>query len=160
MSGAGDTHLALKLLLAAAMSGFWADRENALSDEIVAIAERLPVDKADPLRIAVLAYAAPVERGGVVIDLVSRVDPNPGDPDAMWLLSAAIATVGAFDRTEPFATAAVAGLRDRGRLGALTRVLVLRAWSEIHVGRWDIAMPDAAEAERLAEETGQAIWGG
>ena len=78
----------------------------------------------------------------------------------MWLVSAAAATVGAFDLAEGFAAAAVAGLRRQGRLGALTQALVLRAWSEIHVGRWDVALPDAEEAGRLAQETDQPIWGG
>jgi len=156
---AGDTALALRLLWAAATSGFWADRENELSDEIVAVAERLPVRADDPWLLAVLAYAAPIERGEVVVDRVSRVTPDPAEPDDMWLLSAAAATVGAFDLAEGFATASVAGLREQGRLGSLAQALVLRAWSEIHIGRWDVAMPDAEEADRLAQETGQPIWG-
>jgi hypothetical protein len=72
----------------------------------------------------------------------------------------AAATVGAFDLAEGLAAASVAGLREQGRLGALAQALVLRAWSEIHIGRWDVALPDAEEADRLAQETGQPIWGG
>jgi DNA-binding CsgD family transcriptional regulator/tetratricopeptide (TPR) repeat protein len=160
VAGAGDAALSLRLLWAAATSGFWADRENELSEEIVALAERLPVREDDPWLLAVLAYAAPIKRGGVVVERVSRLTPDPTEPDAMWLLSAAAATVGAFDLAEGFATASVAGLRAQGRLGALAQALVLRAWSEIHIGRWDVAMPDAEEADRLAGETGQPIWGG
>jgi DNA-binding CsgD family transcriptional regulator len=156
----GDTALSLRLLWAAATSGFWADRENELSDEIVAVAEGLPVREDDPWLLAVLAYAGPVDRGKVVVDRISRLTPDPSEPDSMWLLSAAAATVGAFDLAEGFATAAVAGLREQGRLGALAQALVLRAWSEIHIGRWDVAMPDAEEADRVAHETGQLIWGG
>ena len=158
MSAAGDPALALKLLWAAATSGFWADRENQLSEQIVEIAETLPVSGDDPWLLAVLAYAAPINRGGLVIERVSRIAPDPTEPDAMWLLSAAGATVGAFDLAEGFAAASVAGLREQGRLGALAQALVLRAWSEIHIGRWDVAMPDAEEADRLAQETGQPIW--
>ena len=160
VAGAGDANLALRLLWAAATSGFWADRENELSDEIVGLAERLAVREDDPWLLAVLAYAAPIDRGGVVVERVSRLAPDPAEPDSMWLVSAAAATVGAFDLAEGFATASVAGLRKQGRLGALAQALVLRAWSEIHVGRWDVALPDAEEAGRLAEETGQPIWGG
>ena len=160
MSAAGDQALALKLLWAAATSGFWADRENELSEQIVVVAEGLPVDEDDPWLLAVLTYAAPIDRGGVVVDRVSRIAPDPTEPDAMWLLSAAAATVGAFNLAEVFAAASVAGLREQGRLGALAQALVLRAWSEIHIGRWDVAMPDAQEADRLAQETGQPIWGG
>ncbi len=160
MSAAGDTGLALKLLYTAATSGFWADRENELSEQIVHLAESLTVPDDDPWLIAVLAYAAPIDRGEAVIERVRRTVPNPGEPDAMWLLSAAAATVGAFDLAEPYAAASVEGLREHGRLGALAQALVLRAWSEIHIGRWDVALPDAEEAERLAQETGQPIWGG
>jgi DNA-binding CsgD family transcriptional regulator len=157
---AGDADLALRLLWAAATSGFWADRENELSNEIVAIAEGLPVSEYDAWLLAVLAYAAPIDRGGTVVDRVSRLVPDPAEPDSMWLISAAAATVGAFDLAEGFAAASVAGLREQGRLGALTQSLVLRAWSGIHIGRWDVALPDAEEAGRLAQETGQPIWGG
>jgi ATP/maltotriose-dependent transcriptional regulator MalT len=160
MSVVGDHALSLKLLWAAATSGFWADRENELSDQLVAVAEALPVDEDDPWLLAVLAYAAPIDRGALVVERVSRIAPDPTEPDAMWLLSAAAATVGAFDLAEGFAAASVAGLREQGRLGALAQALVLRAWAEIHIGRWDVAMPDAEEAERLAQETGQPIWGG
>ena len=161
MSAAGDTGLALKLLYAAATSGFWADRENELSKQIVHLVESLAVPDDDPWLTAVLAYAAPIDRGEAVIERVRRTAPNPGEPDAMLLwVSAAAATVGAFDLAEPYAAASVEGLREHGRLGALAQALVLRAWSEIHIGRWDVALPDAEEAERLAQETGQPIWGG
>lgn len=160
VADAGDVDLALRLLWAAATSGFWADRENDLSQEIVAAAERMSVSDEHPWLLAVLAYGAPIDRGAEVIDRVSRWAPDPSEPDAMWLIAAASTTVGAFDLAEPFAAASVAGLRDQGRLGALTQALVLRAWCEIHIGRWDVALPDAEEADRLAAETGQPIWGG
>jgi ATP/maltotriose-dependent transcriptional regulator MalT len=57
------------------------------------------------------------------------------------------------------ATAAASGLREQGRLSVLVQALVLRAWAEIHIGRWDVALPDAEEADRLAQETDQPIWG-
>jgi hypothetical protein len=160
VSDAEDPDLALKLLWVAAMSGFWADRENELSEELVALAERLPVSQNHPWLLAVLAYGSPIDRGTVVIERVSRLAPDPGEPDRMWLIAAASTTVGAFDLAEPFATASVAGLRDQGRLVELAQALVLRAWCQIHIGRWDVAMPDAEEAERLAAETGQLIWSG
>jgi DNA-binding CsgD family transcriptional regulator len=156
----GDADLALKLLWVAAVSGFWADRENELSRQLVTLAEQMPVSETHPWLLAVLAYGSPIDRGAVVIDRVSRLVPDPAEPDAMWLIAAASTTVGAFDRAAPFATAAVAGLRDQGRLVELAQALVLRAWCQIHVGRWDVAMPDAEEAERLATETGQPIWAG
>jgi DNA-binding CsgD family transcriptional regulator len=158
MSAEGDTGLALNLLWAAAMGGFWADRGRAASSQIVTAAEQLPVDDDDPRVLSILAYAAPIERAAVIIDRVSRHSPNSSDPEAMGLLGNAAATVGAFDLAEPFVTAAAAGLREQGRLAALAQVLVLRAWAEIHLARWDVARSDAEEAARLALETGQPIW--
>jgi DNA-binding CsgD family transcriptional regulator len=158
MSAEGDTGLALNLLWAAAMGGFWADRGPATSWQIATAAEQLPVDDGDPRVLSVLAYAAPIERGAVIIDRVSRHPPDSNDPEAMGLLGNAAATVGAFDLAEPFVTAAAAALREQGRLAALAQVLVLRAWAEIHLGHWDTAMSDAEEATRLALETGQPIW--
>ncbi len=157
---AGDPDLALKLLWAAAVSGFWADRENELSEEIVALAEQMPVSETHPWLLAVLAYGSPIDRGAVVIERVLRLVPDPTEPDAMWLIAAASTTVGAFDLAEPFASASVAGLRDQGRLVELAQALVLRAWCQIHIGRWDVALPDAEEAGRLASETSQLIWVG
>ena len=79
----------------------------------------------------------------------------------MSRIAGAAASVGGFDLAETFAAAAVVGLRAQGRLSALVpaAALVLRAWSEIHIGRWHVATPDAEEAHRLAQETGQIIWG-
>lgn len=159
MSREGDTELALRLLWAAATSGFWADRGEDVRAEIVAVAERLPVRDDDPLLVSILAYAAPIDHGAVVIDRVSLWSPDPAQPDAMRLLAGAAATVGAFDVSEAFATAAASGLREQGRLAVLVQALVLRAWAEIHIGRWDVALPDAEEADRLARETDQPIWG-
>jgi DNA-binding CsgD family transcriptional regulator/tetratricopeptide (TPR) repeat protein len=156
----GDADLALKLLWVAAVSGFWADRENELSRQLVMLAEQMPVSETHPWLLAVLAYGSPIDRGAVVIERISRLVPDQAEPDAMWLIAAASTTVGAFDLAAPFATASVAGLRDQGRLVELAQALVLRAWCQIHVGRWDVAMPDAEEAERLATETGQLIWAG
>ena len=52
-------------------------------------------------------------------------------------------------------TAAVSGLQTQGRFTWLSRMLSVRSWSYVHLGRWDLATPDADEAVWLAEETGQ-----
>lgn len=158
MSAEGDVNLASKLLWAAANSGFWAGRDDVTSTLVVEAAGRVLLDD-DPMLLSILAYAASIERGADVIEGVSRRAPDPSDPLAMDLLGNAAATVGAFDLSEPFATASAAGLREQGRLTLLAQVLVLRAWAEIHLGRWDAARSDAEEAVRLALETGQPIWG-
>ena len=159
MSSAGEADLALKLLWAAASSGFWAGRGQETWSDIVAAAERVPVSDDHPWLLSVLAYAAPVERGALVIDRLSHSLPDPnGDPGSLGLLGNAAATVGAFDLSEPYAAASAARLREQGKLAILAQVLVLLAWSEIHLGRWDAATADSEEAGRLAFETSQPIW--
>lgn len=159
VSEAGDVDLALRLLWAAANSGFWAGRDDVTSTLVVESAERVAVERNDPRLLSVLAYAASIDRGGVVIQGVSAHAPDRADPLSMNLLGNAAATVGAFDVSEPFITASIAGLREQGRLALLAQVLVLRAWAEIHLGRWDLSLSDAEEAVRLSDETGQPIWG-
>jgi tetratricopeptide (TPR) repeat protein len=51
-----------------------------------------------------------------------------------------------------------AGLRDHGRLGLLSHVLVAETWGEISRADWDAALPIAEEATRMARETRQPIW--
>jgi len=161
MSSEGATDLALSLLWAAASSGFWADRGEETRDEILATADRVRTPQSDPRLLSIYAYAAPIQRGAVVIDRISRWAPDESvDPGTLQLLGNAAATVGAFDLSEGFLSASIGRLREQGRLVHLAQVLVLRAWSEIHLGRWRAARADAEEASRLAQETAQIIWGG
>jgi len=74
------------------------------------------------------------------------------------LLGTAATAVSAFDLSGPFLGGAVAGLRRQGRLGLLAQGLVSQAFSAIHTGEWDVAVPAAAEAGRLARETAQPFW--
>jgi DNA-binding CsgD family transcriptional regulator len=159
MSAEGAADLALKLLWAAASSGFWAGRGQETWRDIVAAAERVPVADDYPRLVSVFAYAAPVERGALVMERLSHSLPDwNGDPGDLSLLGNAAATLGAFDLSEPFAAASAARLREQGKLGILAQVLVLLTWCEIHLGRWDAATADAGEAVRLALETSQPIW--
>jgi ATP/maltotriose-dependent transcriptional regulator MalT len=49
-------------------------------------------------------------------------------------------------------------LRAEGRLGLLAQALVSQAWAGFFLGNWNVAGPAAAEAGRLARETGQPRW--
>jgi ATP/maltotriose-dependent transcriptional regulator MalT len=66
--------------------------------------------------------------------------------------------VGAFDLGSDFLAAAVDGLRTEGRLGHLPRLLVLRSSMAARLGEWDVAIPAAEEARRLAEELAEPQW--
>ncbi len=77
---------------------------------------------------------------------------------ATRLLGSAALVLGAFDLAAGFPAAAAAGLRAQGRLGHLARVLVLHAWAATHLADWNVALPAAEEAGRLAAETGEPLW--
>jgi DNA-binding CsgD family transcriptional regulator/tetratricopeptide (TPR) repeat protein len=154
----GDTDLALKLLYGASLRCWWADPGQAVRDQVVAAAERLDVDQCDPRLLVVLAFAAPIGRGAVVIDRLPHLGPAArSDPAAMRLAGNAAMAVGAFEEAAGLLAAAAAGLRAQGRLGLLARALVLQAWSAVHIADLGAAIPAAEEAFRLAQETRQPL---
>jgi ATP/maltotriose-dependent transcriptional regulator MalT len=57
-----------------------------------------------------------------------------------------------------FLAAAIDGLRTEGRLGHLPRLLVLYSSMAARLGHWDVAIPAAEEARRLAEELAEPQW--
>jgi DNA-binding CsgD family transcriptional regulator/tetratricopeptide (TPR) repeat protein len=154
----GDTDLALKLLYGAGLRCWWADPGEAARDQVVAAAERLDVGQSDPRLLVVLAFAAPIGQGAVVIDRLAHLPPAASsDAAAMRLAGNAAMAVGAFDMAAGFLAAAAAGLRAQGRLGLLARALVLQAWSAVHAGDLGAAICAAEEAHQLAQETRQPL---
>ncbi|MGW6929483.1 LuxR C-terminal-related transcriptional regulator [Lentzea sp. NPDC054927] len=81
--------------------------------------------------------------------------PSADDPATFRLLGSAALQVGAFEESVRFSLAAQRGLRAQGQFGLLTRALAVEAWSRTRLGDIAAAEPAAAEAARLAEETGQ-----
>jgi DNA-binding CsgD family transcriptional regulator len=154
----GDTDLALNLLYGAALRCWWVDPGQATRDEVVAAAERLDAVQTDPRLLVALAFAAPIGRGAVVIDRLSRLPTAArSDAAAMRLAGDAAMAVGAFDLAARFQTAAAAGLRAQGRLGLLPRALAMQAWSAAHLADLGAAIPAAEEARMLAWETRQPL---
>jgi DNA-binding CsgD family transcriptional regulator len=156
---AGDIELALKFLVAVAQRCWWANLDQETRDLVVAAAERMPLAKDSPALIAILAFADPIEHGGVVIDRIAGLDVH-GDHDAgaVRLLGAAATAVGAFDLSPGFLATSVNGLRAEGRIGLLAQALVSQAWAAFFLGDWRLAIPAAEEAGRLARETAQPRW--
>lgn len=155
---AGDTELALNLLWLAATRCWWAHAGQDERDLVLAAAERMGSADDDPRLVGILAYAAPLDRGTVVIDHLSRVAAGE-DVVTARLMGSAATVVGAFDLALPFLTGAAANLRSHGRLGHLPRVLVAQAWAAMYVSDWGVALPIAEEATRLAAETNDAVFG-
>jgi DNA-binding CsgD family transcriptional regulator len=157
-SADGDTGIALKLLNGAAQRCWWTEPAQATRDQIVAAAGRLNVAESDPRLLMILAFAAPIDRGAVVIDQLSRLLPAAGSrAGADRLCGIAATAVGAFDLAAAPLAASVAALRDQGRLGLLARALTVQAWSSAQLADLSTAIPAADEASRLAQETTQPL---
>jgi hypothetical protein len=95
----------------------------------------------------------------MVIERVARWPADRShDAASMQLLGTAAFNLGFHSLASRFLTASIDTMRDQGRLVQLAQSLVMRAWSEINLGRWTVAAPDAEEGARLAHETAQPIW--
>ncbi|WP_410627875.1 AAA family ATPase [Amycolatopsis sp. cmx-8-4] len=152
----GETDAAMRILWSAAMRCFWIEPGDAARRALLDVADRLPVPDDDPRIVAVTAYVAPFERGGVVLErLRELVGATGADPEVDRYLGSAALQVGAFDLAARFSAAAAPGLRAQGRLGLLPRALAVQAWSRVRLGDLAAAVPVAAEAARFAQETGQ-----
>jgi DNA-binding CsgD family transcriptional regulator len=161
MLAQGENELALELLWLAANSCFWADRGPRSGERIVQALTRFNVPPDDPRGLSITAYAAPIRRGGRVIDHIAEMTCDPVSESRLnGLIANAAVTLGALDLAIPFMDAAVDGLRRDGRLGHLAQALILRGWASAQLGRREIAEADGAESVRLAGETHQPIWEG
>ncbi|GAA4255869.1 LuxR family transcriptional regulator [Dactylosporangium darangshiense] len=153
----GDSDLALKVLWGAALRCFWTEPGAAMRDEVVRAAVRLPVDPHDGRLLAVLAFAAPIERGAVIVDSLRRLAAHPSRHGRASRRAEAALLVGAFDLAVGFCATAITELRSEGRLGLLARCLATQAWGAAHLGDLAVAIPAAEEAARLSRETAQPI---
>ena len=156
----GNVDLALRFLEVAATQANLADPGKAARSAVSAAALRVTVSPDDARLLAILAFAEPEEYGALIVERASAIaTERQQDPESAALLGASLNVVGAFDLSASFLAAAVAGIRDQGRLGRLPLVLTHQAWTAINTMDWAIAVPAADEAVRLAEDVGQPLWG-
>ncbi|MBB3732919.1 ATP-binding protein [Nonomuraea dietziae] len=152
----GEVEPAVRILWGAAMRCFWSEPGTAARRSLLGVADRLPVPADDPRMVAIAAYVAPFERGGITLDLLRKLAGVAGAaPEIDRYLGSAALQVGAFGLAARFSAAAAPGLRAQGRLGLLPRTLAVQAWSQVRLGDLASAVPVAAEAAKLAQETGQ-----
>ncbi|MEV6443975.1 AAA family ATPase [Amycolatopsis sp. NPDC051716] len=157
----GQHDAAMRILWSAAMRCFWTEPGPEARQDLLDVADRLPVPENDPRIVAVTAYVAPFERGRAVLAHLRELVAKTGaDPEVDRYLGSAALQVGAFDLAARFSAAAAPGLRAQGRLGLLPRALAVQAWSRVRLGDLAGAVPAAAEAARFARETGQPFMAG
>ncbi|MFE2714934.1 AAA family ATPase [Streptomyces mirabilis] len=153
---AGDPHLALDLLLSAALRAHRTGADPALRAGIVAAAERLK-GTSDPRRIAALALTEPVLHGRAVAD---RLPSNETvwylpDADGLRLFGMAAHAIGDPVRAVDLLGRAEPILREQGRLGLLSETLLTEAADLLLLGDWPRAAHLTEEARRILAETRQ-----
>ncbi|MEU0558043.1 AAA family ATPase [Dactylosporangium sp. NPDC006015] len=157
----GHVDVALRLLNGAALRSFWTEADLPSRHRLVSVAEALPIPADDPDLLAILAFAAPIERGAAVIDSLRRgAERAAGNAEALRLVGSAAVLVGAFDLAEACCTAALPALRAQGRLGLVARASGAQAWSAAHLADLNVGIPAAEECTRLARETSQPLFVG
>lgn len=156
MAAAGDRDLALNLLVAAASRCYWGDL-RADGRHVLLAADTIGAAPDDQRMLYVQAFAAPIERGAIVLRELDRTD-KPADAAALYLRGMAVCLAGAFDRAGPLLAASARLLRAQGRLSLLAQVLTIQAHAALNLGDFAVAMPAAEESRRLAAETQQPLW--
>ena len=152
LAGHGDHELALKVLWSAAIQCWWSDPGSAIRDRIVRAVGDVDVADDDPVRLAVLAFADPLDSAAAVLEHLPRL---ADDADAARIYGTAANALGAFEGSAGLLSTSSTGLRAEGRLGLLARALTQQAWSASQRADLTVAIPAAEEAERLATETAQ-----
>jgi DNA-binding CsgD family transcriptional regulator len=156
MQRAGDSDIAVRLLMAAALRCYMAEPTREDRAVVIGAIERLGRPDTDSVILLALAYAAPVERGAVVLKrLIDLEDKHSPDAVTSFHLGTAAALISAFDLAAKFTAAAIKTLREQGRIGLLSEALMIRAWAETYRGNANLAWPAAEEARQLAHESSQ-----
>ena len=155
-----DVDLALDLLSGPATKGWWAEPDEEVCRHVIGAVERVRASSEDdPRFVLIVAMTDPIDRGAFVIERLRRFAANlRDDARTAHLLGLAAVQIGDFDLAERFLSSAIAGLRSDGRLALLAHMLVLRAWSAIFRGNRNVAIADAEEGRRLAQETEQPTY--
>ena len=154
---AGDRELHHNLLWIAAARTWWASPGPDTRQLIVDAADRAgPPAAADPRLVSIHAYADPHANASKVLDcLRDAADGGVTGAEPAGYLASAGVVVGAFYDSLTFCATAIDSARAEGRLGVLPRLLARQAIMAVRLPNWDIAIPAAEEARRLATELGQ-----
>jgi hypothetical protein len=156
----GDNDLALELLQGAAVRCWWAALDEPVRDEVLGVAEDLPVQPGDPRLMAIVACVAPLERGAEIVERVPRALTDVGDdPVGRWWLAMAAHAVNDHGLSLQILSDLIPTLRSHGRFGLLTQALSMAQWDAAMLGKWELTASMATEGAHLANNTGQRVWG-
>ena len=156
---AGDTDLALNLLMGAALRCWWAEPGDRARRHVVEVTSALCDAEDDPRFAASLAVADPfgsAARAKALYDAVpvERIK----DANELRLLGMAAHAVGDPEAAIDFLSRAEARLREQGRLAMLSHAVTMQILNHVELGNWDQAVSASAEGRLLARESGQPVW--
>jgi DNA-binding CsgD family transcriptional regulator len=156
----GDAAMAMRSLVPIAHRCWWTRTRTTTRQFVVETAESIGVQDDDPLLLAVIALAHPEITGPSVLRRIALIKlPDVTDPIAAMHIGIAAEKAGDFPTGGRFLARALEGLREQGRLGALTRALAHFAWVATQTGDWRGATAAASEAAVLARDTLQPQYG-
>ncbi|WP_062464730.1 AAA family ATPase [Demequina soli] len=170
---AGDTRLAVDLLLAAGLRCWWADTGRRARGAVIDALDSLRVQAhgdarralmREPAYIAALAVTEPVLRARQVTGLLHAVahpggaDSGPTGGEAWRLLGMAAHAIGDSVSAVALLDRSAEDLRLHGRQGLLAHVLSMLVIVRLELGDLPRARGAVDEGLRLAELTGQPIW--
>jgi DNA-binding CsgD family transcriptional regulator len=150
--------LAPRALMTAATACWWGRARKETRDLVVTTAKELPLANGDPQLLPILAFADPAGEAAAVTAGIARIRPYQLDPEELLHIGRSTIAVWQFDQGLPFLTAAVEGLRARGRARLLAQALASQSWAAFHLARETLAVEAADEGARLARDTGQPMW--
>nr|MDT0667707.1 hypothetical protein [Micromonospora sp. DSM 115978] len=123
-----------------------------------AVFAALGVPADDPRTLAIEAYAQSDVLGGGVLRRLSTLVPDREDIDSLRFLGSAALVLGDFVTASSLMATVAASYRAQGRAALLARTLSSAGFIRLWLGRWPAVQAETAEAEALAEETGENFW--
>jgi DNA-binding CsgD family transcriptional regulator len=150
----GEGKRALHVLHTVAVRAYWSPLDDKTRREVAAICDGIDTVPADdPTRLFVVGLIDPFGRAREVLEQIGPLSPmDVSDPEELFNVGYAAASVWAWNLALPFLRAATAPSRARGRLSLLDHTLATEAWAEVHRGAVRNAITCAAEAARIADE--------
>ncbi|HEY9327040.1 MAG TPA: AAA family ATPase [Streptomyces sp.] len=156
---AGERDLSRNLLWAAALRCWMHGSTAQLRSWFASVIEDLDPRMEDSYTPLVLACLQPIERGRAVLRRATRIrEESPFDPAEMSRAIAIDGLLGEYPAVVTDMAAAASHIRAQGRAMMLARFLSVWAGADIWVGRWDRALDNSHECERLATALDEPVW--
>jgi len=153
LADTGEGRRAFKALATISVRAYWERLDDETRRAVAAISDEITLPVGDPVRLYVLGLIDPLGRGKQVVEQTADRSPvGMTDPEDLFRVGAAAASVWAPNLALPFLEAAASIAREQGRLTLLAHTLVFESWADLQRGAVRRAITRAAEGARIAEE--------